>query len=311
MLLVITWQMICICIYTFILHSGMIIVSADSIFLLGDSISEKIYTFGLVKLLNCTIVDPHIRLFVESSMVHPQHTGYLCNNMYGIDRIGFSIHWGVALHPPYHSSWDTHRFPNSSIHSRTNIMLSLNEFINRVNSSIYLSGSSRNHHHHPHHIYHQSDHHNEYRNSTAYILFLSNLWDGKRYEDYKHSYSNPNQFLREYFYGYTTMAIRMMTRLEDSENIQLVLSTMHKISPTCDKDFMNLGIQMNIRIKRIGSFLEIPIFDQYSLLGENTTNYLADCIHQNDNEASLFLAQNIIDHHWNITTDISSTIAFS
>jgi len=75
---------------------------------------------------------------------------------------------------------------------------------------------------------------------------------------------------------------------------------MHKISSTCDKDFMNLVIQMNIRIKRISVFLELPVFDQYSLLGENTSTFLSDCIHQNDNQASLFLAQNMIDHHWNI-----------
>jgi hypothetical protein len=245
-------------------------------------------------------------------MIHPKHTGYLCsNNHYGIVRIGFSIHWGVATHPPYHSSWNTHRFPNSTIYSRANIILSLNEFINRANST----RSHSRYHLTRHHIHHQSDHHpyELHHNSTAteatittaastiYIIFLSNLWDGKRYEDFKHTYVTSDQFLTEYFYDYTTMVIRMMKIIKGSTlKIQLVLSTMHKLSSTCDKDFMNLVIQMNIRIKRISIFLELPIFDQYSLLGENTSTFLSDCIHQNDNQASLFLAQNMIDHHWNI-----------
>jgi hypothetical protein len=64
------------------------------------------------------------------------------------------------------------------------------------------------------------------------------------------------------------MVIKMMKIIKDSTlKIQLVLSTMHKISSTCDKDFMNLVIQMNIRIKRISVFLELPVFDQYSLGG--------------------------------------------
>ena len=319
MLLFICYLLCCMLMYSELISSSSSSSSSlDSIFLLGDSISEKIYTFGLRILLNCSIIDQHIILSVESSKIHPEHTGYLCsNNHYGIVRIGFSIHWGVATHPPYHSSWNTHRFPNSTIYSRSNIILSLNEFINRANSTRSHSRYHLTRQHFFHHIHHQSNHHSYelHHNSTAttvteaattspatvYIIFLSNLWDGKRYEDFKHTYVTSDQFLTEYFYDYTTMVIRMMKIIKESTlKIQLVLSTMHKISSTCDKDFMNLVIQMNIRIKRISVFLELPVFDQYSLLGENTSTFLSDCIHQNDNQASLFLAQNMIDHRWNI-----------
>ena len=50
------------------------LTAQNAYFYLGDSISEKIYEYGLIPLLNCKIKDPNILVEVESN----NKTGFIC-----------------------------------------------------------------------------------------------------------------------------------------------------------------------------------------------------------------------------------------
>ena len=78
------------------ISSGKIdrVPARTSIFYLGDSTSEKIYLYGLTKLLKCEREDPNIEVTVEAN----NKTGLLCypNSARGYVRIGYMRHWGVG-----------------------------------------------------------------------------------------------------------------------------------------------------------------------------------------------------------------------
>lgn len=268
---------------------------SSSMFLLGDSVSEKIYSYGLRSLLNCSVVDPRTLLRVEQSDRIPSGNGYVCINRYNIDRIGYVIHWGVGS-PPYHHSWEDHRFPNSTLFSRSNILLAIDEFLHRIASN-------------------GPDH-------SPVFVFQTNLWDIKRHYGHKLYHSN-DAFRREYLYNCTTMVIEILQKIR-SHNGKLVLSTLHKLDEGCDNAKLLLSLQLNDMIASIGSFLHTPVFDQHRLLGEcceyytrlevvvgdfrlfilyvpfqlgdDTRSYTDDCIHQS-NVASMQIARALVDNY--------------
>lgn len=129
-----------------------------SIFLIGDSIFERIYSYGMITLLNCTDLDSNINIQVEK-YDFSWNQGLQCNG-YGVKRIGYTIHWGVNG-PPYHRAYKTHKFPGSTIDSRTNILMAVDEFLNRL----------------------------DYPNEQAIFVYCSALWDIKRATDHPHLYN--------------------------------------------------------------------------------------------------------------------------
>ena len=70
--------------------------SKFSVYLLGDSVSERLYVDGLIKVFNCSSIDPNIIRSVETiTDYYPNNKGLLCNDK-NITRIGYMFHWGIA-----------------------------------------------------------------------------------------------------------------------------------------------------------------------------------------------------------------------
>ena len=214
-----------------------------SIFLIGDSVFARLYNEGFKQYYNCGDRDPYIDIEVEHSQSYP-FQGLLCAER-GVKRVGYSLHFGVSR-PPYHPKYHRHEFDNSTNNSRTNILITVQEFIHRLEKS------------------------ND--NDSAVFMFMSNLWDAKKYLD-KLGHPNLKDYLDQYQDDLTTLLIEMKHMLW-KKNHQLVLSTMHRVRD------VSIVHDFNIRMKYVACYLQIPVFDQYTLLGENMTAYLKDRTHQ-------------------------------
>ncbi len=103
-----------------------------SIFMLGDSVTERIYVDGFLPVFNCSVVDPKITRNIESVDNYYQHNkGMLCSQ-YNITRVGYQFHWGVArTEGDYHVGWQKHRTANDTNNSHHNIIAGIKEFQSR------------------------------------------------------------------------------------------------------------------------------------------------------------------------------------
>ena len=234
-----------------------------SIFLLGDSTSGFLYHDGFIPTFNCYVVDPNITQRVERSPRFSWGNGYLCNK-YGITRVGYAVHWGV-FSSHYHKRWNRHQSFNSSLNSRTNIIDAVVEFQTRTKNS----------------------------KGPVIFLFLSSLWDIKRYEEHPDLYSSKNKFLTEFQNKYTSLMLSILDILRANDVI--VIETMHGV-PLLYPDFIP---ELNDRARRVARYLRIPVLDIYKFLGSNSQEYLFDEMHQN-NISSLLITKNILAKNWTI-----------
>ena len=74
------------------------------IYLIGDSISYRIYRFGIVPTYNCAEEDTWITRPVEKVLYNGFYGDYTdnkawkCNSLM-VSRVGFAFHWGVFKDP--------------------------------------------------------------------------------------------------------------------------------------------------------------------------------------------------------------------
>jgi len=178
-----------------------------SIFFLGDSTHERLFTDGLIPHCNCSIVDPNIKRHTEAiENYYEKNRGRICFN-HNVTRIGYMFHWGVATKGDYARSWSKHRMYSGergtpyvdTKDSHKNIELAIYEFQNR----------SRN-----------DDH------EVVFIL-LSAMWDGYRY-NYQYKYRmHFNDHLEEYQLDYSRLLLKILPLMRKKDT--LVLQTSHYI----------------------------------------------------------------------------------
>lgn len=249
------------------------VLANTSIYLLGDSVSERIYIDGLVPVLNCTIADPRINRSVESvENYYMRDKGMLCNS-HNITRIGYMFHWGVSRGDgDYHVGWTKHRTAGDTTNSHTNVLAAIQEFHNRT----ALDGPE----------------------DKVIFILLSSLWDAHRYYFQKSSQYWFTVYLDEYTYDYTSLVMKILAVLRPND--ALVLQTQHKTKPW--HPTIPSTALMNIRVKKIAQLFRLPVFDEYELLGENEDVYLTDKHHQNSDFSKL-IARNILNHNWTVPHD--------
>ena len=103
-----------------------------SIYLLGDSVTEKLYSDGLVPSLHCEEEDPRATRWTEVvEDYHNDNRGFICTDDQ-VTRVGYMFHWGINRDGQYHIGWKKHRSPGDSENSVDNIKSAILEFQNRT-----------------------------------------------------------------------------------------------------------------------------------------------------------------------------------
>ena len=211
-----------------------------AIFLLGDSVSQRLFKDGLVPMFNCTEVDPNIVFTCETTDQYRQDKGRICTGL-DVSRVGYLIHFGV-FESNYHNNWPSHQPYGGTNNSRTNILNAVAEFQHRTNGT----------------------------EESVLFMFHSGVWDHSRYEQHKQLYNGTEDFLNHFQDAYTSLMLEIRQRLRKQD--ELVIATMHEV-------IVYDVHPMNERAKRVARHLRIPVFDQARILGPNIT-YLADQHHQ-------------------------------
>jgi hypothetical protein len=245
-----------------------------SIFLLGDSTSERLFVHGLIPTFNCTSIDPSIKKFVEavSYKDYARNRGMTCNSTQ-LSRIGYMIHWGVAKQDgDYSHNWTNHRSSGDTENSIANIINSIKEFQQR-------SGAD----------------------SDTIFIFLSNLWDQHRHYTF-HPDVAQDIWLQEFHRNYTSAVILILESLRPQD--KLVIQTQHKVKES--EDFAATVPVLNNIIKKVAQFFNLPLFDMEKLAGNNTVMYLADGVHQ-DRKMSITMAQLLVNRNWTVASKECST----
>lgn len=256
-----------------------------SVYFLGDSTHERLYTDGLIPYYNCSVIDPNIRRHTEAiENYYERNRGRICFN-HNVSRIGYMFHWGVATKGDYARSWSKHRMysgnPGSTYvdtkNSHKNIELAIYEFQNRTRND----------------------------NHKVVFILLSAMWDGYRYI-YQYKYRmHFNDLLQEYQKDYSQLLLKIMPLMRKQDT--LVLQTSHYIKEW-DKTIPVMKY-FNDKIRKIARFFSLPLFDVNALLGENFKKYLYDSLHQKK-FASLMLAKQIRLQNWTVPIDCLNTLTF-
>lgn len=244
-----------------ILASSSICAANISIYLLGDSVYAHLYSEGLMDVLNCRNVDPLITFSAETTATYSMDKGHVCTGSKLVNRIGYTIHFGV-FESNYHANWKSHQPYGATENSRTNIKMAVTEFQNRTREST----------------------------DEVLFMFLSSLWDVKRYNEHNNLYRSEEDWLDAFQDRYTSLMLELREMMRPRD--KLVISTMHGVLDVKTAD-------MNLRAKRVARHLRIPVFDQANLLGTNMQEYLLDRTHQNVLYSHL-ITENILKGNWSI-----------
>lgn len=234
-------------------------------YIIGDSTSGRVYRHGLMELFNCTEPDRKVtRSFelVPSGKYEYETPAMVCNHS-KMSRVGFMIHWGVAV-DHYHENWRFHRSSGDSPNSVTNIMDAAKEFKSR---SVDDDG--------------------------IILIFLSNFWDCARRFQLDKKHKIPLQdFTRGFHQNFSKVIHRIKRTL--SENDHLILQTIHHPYPKWD--YWYYVPLINTEIVGIGYRYKIPVLRVDLLLGIDPAGYIGpDGLHQTD-EKSLDIAKNMYSY---------------
>lgn len=248
-----------------------------SVFLLGDSTSERLYVHGLLPQYNCTVIDPRINRNVEAVRGYGYNVnrGMLCDNDAGLVRVGYLIHWGVSrISGDYLSSFGAHRSPDDTDNSITNILNTVREFQQRTSS----------------------DH------SQVFFVFLSSLWDIQRYNEKIHQKvlnSTTDQFLQNYHRDYTRVIVEILDLLRPRD--KLIIQTQHEAPKIAA-----LIKETNRRATAIAQLFDLPIYDTAAIASTEKKQFLSDGPHQMP-FMSVRYAQALVKRIWS-TSYISALV---
>jgi hypothetical protein len=226
--------------------------SRRAIFLVGDSTYQRVYTAGLVSLCVGTPDPLAKRKFEFNGCSNPaagackyQDSALLCAESSPFTRIGYTIHWGVQ-NEPYHNAWQTHRSLNDTTNSVANIVLAIQEFQMRSEAE-----------------------------GSAIFLFVSNLWEVKRYQDHFWKVEAPVDFALSYGKSLLSMVsiLRQMMRPLDL----LILATSHM--PVAS--MASFVFLLNEQVRITSNITNVMLFDESTLVGEDCVrDHLEDQMHQ-------------------------------
>ena len=244
--------------------------AAVSVFLLGDSVTERLYAEGILPYLNCTLPDPRVVQSVETVSYYPNSPkASICSNKYGIVRVGYMFHWGVSkVDGDYHVGWQKHRSPNDTTNSIQNIKNAILEFQQRSRYENRLDNLKCT-------TFNCSNVHLDKLNNISFsnqndenkivFIFLSSLWDAHRfYYRYSSKYWF-TKFLDYYQNDYTSLMLDLIPMMRPNDT--LILQTQHKTRPW--HPTIPSTALMNTRVKKIATFFRLPVLDVYELLGES------------------------------------------
>jgi len=269
--------------YLFVLLLLILIKLCNSkiaVFILGDSISYRLYRFGLIPTFNCSIEDVFIKRQVDKIEYNGFYGDYSSNKSWKcysdiVSRIGFAFNWGISNNDgDYAAAYRDHRSPNDTINSVTNIMNAIEEFQLR-------SGKDE---------------------SEVFFLFSSNLWDVHRYQLNYHSTPDINTWLQQYRKNYSSVVLNIFERMRPIDT--LILQTTHYI-----KSYDQLrepSILLNEQILKISAFFQLSVFDTRVFIEDNDLHLeLNDNRHQKQ-EISMLYAKQIGLKNWtNLNGDVS------
>jgi hypothetical protein len=250
---IVLWLAICL----------VVCVADVSVFLLGDSVSQRIFMDGFVPLCDCRTVDPVQNFIAERTLHYINDTGRICNTL-GVSRIGYMIHFGV-FSAPYHRNWLSHNPIGATNDSRTNIKMAVKEFQNRTVDT----------------------------NGPVLFIILSSMWDIMRYNENTNLYRDVTDWENQFQDEYTTLLVELRKMMRPRD--ELIVSTMHQ-------NLYEYVEQPNIRTKRVARHLRLPVFDQAALLTGNPKNYLHDLAHQ-DAAHSKMLAEAILARKFTVFSE--------
>ena len=242
-----------------------------AIYVIGDSISYRIYRFGIAPTFNCTLEDQLITRPVEKIEYNGSFGDYSTNKGWKcfsgtVSRVGFAFNWGVSnVDGDYEIAYLKHRSPGDTNNSISNIMSAVDEFQAR------------------------SDNEEE-----VIFLFSSNLWDVHRYQSTYHSKPDTYTWLQQYRKNYTSVILQICDKMRPID--KLILQTTHHIKSI---DSMRVPSSLlNDEISKISSFFQLPLFDTRLFIQDNNM-HLADHdnVHQKQ-ETSIVYAKQIGLKNW-------------
>ena len=232
-----------------------------ALYIFGDSTSMRLFQ-GLRPICNGT-ADPRLQIPTEAVGGYPPDViGQVCDPTSPLLRIGFMIHWGVARSDgQYHKAWTSHHRAGDTDDSVENIHAALKEFQRRADGE------------------------------PTKFIFLSNLWDVRRYMDHFEGALAPNVWVSQYAQNLTKVLkhVQRLTRKTD----ELLVQTCHAPSAAMGAYYV---LRLNVAAVQVAKSLGLRVFDEAKVAGDSNcaASYLEDNIHQ-DNVTSLAEAGALID----------------
>ena len=236
--------------------------------MLGDSISYRIYRFGLVPTFNCTVEDQFITRPVDKVDQFGDYStnkGWKCLSDI-VSRVGFAFNWGVSnVDGDYNIAYLRHRSPGDTNNSVSNIMSAVDEFQAR-------SGDEE----------------------EVIFLFSSNLWDVHRHQSVHHNQPDTYTWLQQYRKNYSSVVLQICDKMRPID--KLILQTTHPIKSI---DPMRVPSSLlNDEISKISAFFQLPLFDTRLFIQDNNMHLTdLDNWHQKQ-ETSIIYAKQIGLKNW-------------
>ena len=245
--------------------------SKFAVYILGDSISYRMYRFGLAPTFNCSVEDPYITRPVEKVEYSGIYGDYITNKAWKcsdvISRIGFLFHWGVSnVDGDYCDAYLSHRSPNDTTNSVSNIMSAVKEFQLR-------SGEDE---------------------SDIFFIFSSNLWDVHRYQLKYRSTPPIDIWLKQYKKDYSSVVLGILERMR--QNDKLILQTTHYIKS--NDGMRGPSNLLNEEILKIAGFFNLPVFDPRAFIDDNDLHLEANDNRHQKQEISVLYAKQIGLKNW-------------
>jgi len=252
-----------------------------AIFVLGDSISYRMYRFGIVPSFNCTVEDPFIIRPVEKVDYKGFYGDYTSNKAWRclsdtVSRVGFAFNWGISnVDGDYEIAYRNHRSPNDTINSVSNIISAIDEFQAR-------SGKEE---------------------EEVFFLFSSNLWDVHRHQSVYHNQPDAYTWLQQYRKNYSSVVLKIFDKMRPID--KLILQTTHHIK--FNDPLRELSILLNEEILKISVFFQLSLFDTRKFIEDNNMHLAENDNRHQKQEISILYAKQIGLMNWtNLNGDVST-----
>ena len=220
----------------------------SALYLLGDSTHARLYEtlIGFCKgendaralrPLEAVRCASRRRAETELQLTPPSSSydfkGRTCSDDAPFSRLGYYLHWGVG-EPPYHLSWMSHRIANDTLNSVDNILAAVTEF-----------------------------QHRSVEEARVIFLFVSNLWDVRRYTDHFYATLPVPGMVAQQRADLRAAAMQIQARMRAGQD-ELLLQTCHLPQ---DPDIVTYVDALNANALEVARNLSLPLLDEAALVG--------------------------------------------